>query len=160
MNIVDKLVCRVGGREVFRAELGTGIAANPYLVFTRRGGERRGGVEWSDDRGEKGRASAPLECGLGLPRCCSSPPGALAAEPHCRSRCAAASSSRVPTCEACRPTRSPIRARSGSRAARPLWEERRGSAQVACASCHGKAAASMKGVAVRYPKHDGSRDAS
>lgn len=36
-----------------------------------------------------------------------------------------------------------------------LWNERRGSAQVACASCHGKAAASMKGVAVRYPKHDG-----
>ena len=35
-----------------------------------------------------------------------------------------------------------------------LWEERRGEANVACASCHGKAAASMKGVAARYPRHD------
>jgi sulfur-oxidizing protein SoxA len=33
-----------------------------------------------------------------------------------------------------------------------LWEERRG--QAACASCHGKAETSMKGVAARYPKHD------
>ena len=34
-----------------------------------------------------------------------------------------------------------------------LWEERRGTAGIACASCHGKAS-SMKGVAARYPKHD------
>lgn len=35
-----------------------------------------------------------------------------------------------------------------------LWEERRGTAGVPCTGCHGKAAASMKGVAARYPKHD------
>ena len=35
-----------------------------------------------------------------------------------------------------------------------LWEEPRGQARVACASCHGRAEASMKGAAVRYPKHD------
>jgi sulfur-oxidizing protein SoxA len=35
-----------------------------------------------------------------------------------------------------------------------LWDERRGAAQVACASCHGKAAQSMKGAAAGYPKHD------
>jgi L-cysteine S-thiosulfotransferase len=33
-----------------------------------------------------------------------------------------------------------------------LWEERRG--QASCASCHGKAEGSMKGVAARYPRHD------
>ena len=32
-HIVDKLSCRYGGREVFRAELGTGISANPYIAF-------------------------------------------------------------------------------------------------------------------------------
>ena len=59
MNVVDKLVCRVNGREVFRAELGTGIAANPYLAFTAVA-DASGTieVEWSDDKGEKGRATA------------------------------------------------------------------------------------------------------
>jgi sulfur-oxidizing protein SoxZ len=62
VNVVDRLACRVGGREVFRAELGTGIAANPYLVFTAVA-EASGAVEieWSDDRGERGQASAMLE---------------------------------------------------------------------------------------------------
>jgi sulfur-oxidizing protein SoxZ len=60
-NVVDKLACRIGGREVFRAELGTGIAANPYLVFTAIA-DATGPVEveWSDDRGERGKASAML----------------------------------------------------------------------------------------------------
>jgi sulfur-oxidizing protein SoxZ len=60
-NVVDKLVARVNGKEVFRAELGTGIAANPYLVFSARA-EASGTVEieWTDDRGESGKASAPL----------------------------------------------------------------------------------------------------
>jgi sulfur-oxidizing protein SoxZ len=59
VNIVDKLVCRYGGREVFRAELGTGIAANPYLVFytvAQESGPIE--IEWSDDRGQQGRATA------------------------------------------------------------------------------------------------------
>lgn len=62
VNVLDKLACRIGGREVFRAELGTGIAANPYLVFTAIA-EASGPVEieWSDDRGERGKASAMLE---------------------------------------------------------------------------------------------------
>ena len=61
INVVDKLVARVNGQEVFRAELGTGIAANPYLVFTARA-EASGTVEveWTDDRGDTGAASAPL----------------------------------------------------------------------------------------------------
>jgi sulfur-oxidizing protein SoxZ len=62
VNVVNMLACRIGGREVFRAELGTGIAANPYLVFTAIA-EASGPVEveWSDDRGERGKASAILE---------------------------------------------------------------------------------------------------
>jgi sulfur-oxidizing protein SoxZ len=60
-NIVDKLVCRIGGREVFSAELGTGVSANPYIAFyavADASGEIV--VEWSDDRGEKGRVSAAI----------------------------------------------------------------------------------------------------
>ena len=59
VNIVDKLTCTYGGREVFRAELGTGIAANPYIAFyvvARESGPIE--IAWSDDRGEQGRASA------------------------------------------------------------------------------------------------------
>jgi sulfur-oxidizing protein SoxZ len=61
MNVVDKLVCRIGGREVFRAELGSGMAANPYIAFfvvVQEGGTVE--VEWSDDRGERGKVSSPL----------------------------------------------------------------------------------------------------
>jgi thiosulfate oxidation carrier complex protein SoxZ len=61
LHIVDKLACRVNGREVFSAELGSGIAANPYLAFYATASES-GEVEvvWSDTRGETGRVSAKL----------------------------------------------------------------------------------------------------
>jgi sulfur-oxidizing protein SoxZ len=58
-NIVDKMVARLGDREIFRAEMGTGISANPYFSFfavADASGELV--VEWSDDRGERGRATA------------------------------------------------------------------------------------------------------
>ena len=61
VNLVDKLACRYAGHEVFTAELGSGVAANPYLVFhavAETSGELV--VEWSDDRGEKGRAIATV----------------------------------------------------------------------------------------------------
>jgi sulfur-oxidizing protein SoxZ len=60
MNIVDKLVVRYGGREVFRAELGTGVAANPYIVFyaiADKSGPIE--VEWSDDAGRRARLRRP-----------------------------------------------------------------------------------------------------
>jgi sulfur-oxidizing protein SoxZ len=59
LNILDKLSCRYGGREVFSAELGSGMAANPYIAFYVSA-EASGPVEveWSDDRGEKGSAAA------------------------------------------------------------------------------------------------------
>ncbi|HZZ91964.1 MAG TPA: thiosulfate oxidation carrier complex protein SoxZ [Usitatibacter sp.] len=62
VNIVERMACRYGGAEVFRAELGTGIAANPYVAFyvvARESGPIE--VEWSDDRGEHGRASANVD---------------------------------------------------------------------------------------------------
>jgi sulfur-oxidizing protein SoxZ len=61
VNIVDKLVCSYGGREVFRAELGTGVAANPYISFytvAQASGPIE--VEWSDDRGQQGKATANI----------------------------------------------------------------------------------------------------
>ncbi len=61
LHIVDRLACRYAGREVFRVELGSGIAANPYFVFpvvATESGDIT--VEWSDDRGESGRVSAML----------------------------------------------------------------------------------------------------
>lgn len=61
MNVVDKLRCTLGGREIFSAELGSGVAANPYLAFfavATEAGEMV--VEWSDDRGEQGRLTAAL----------------------------------------------------------------------------------------------------
>ena len=37
-----------------------------------------------------------------------------------------------------------------------LWSQPRGARSKACASCHGDAKVSMKGIAARYPRHDGA----
>ena len=61
MHIVNELKASYGGRQVFRAELGAGVSANPYLTFyvvAEASGELV--VEWSDDRGGKGRAAAQV----------------------------------------------------------------------------------------------------
>ena len=58
INIVDKLSARMGDREIFSVELGSGMSANPYIAFyatAQASGELV--VEWSDDRGEKGRVA-------------------------------------------------------------------------------------------------------
>ena len=61
INILDKVSCRYAGREAFSAELGSGMSANPYLSFFLKA-DASGEIEvtWSDDRGEKGRATATV----------------------------------------------------------------------------------------------------
>ena len=54
-NVINKLVCRYNGAEVFRAEMGSGISANPYLSFfivAAASGELR--FDWVDDTGVAG----------------------------------------------------------------------------------------------------------
>ena len=61
MHILNRLSCQYGGREVFSAELGSGMSANPYVAFYVKAdvsGEIV--VEWSDDHGDKGRATASI----------------------------------------------------------------------------------------------------
>jgi sulfur-oxidizing protein SoxZ len=60
-NTISNLVCRYNGAEVFRAEMGSGIAANPYLQFYLLAQES-GSVEfsWADDVGETGSASSTI----------------------------------------------------------------------------------------------------
>ena len=60
-NTINNLVCRYNGKEVFRAEMGSGITANPYLQFSVVA-QDSGIIEftWVDDAGEKGEVSAPL----------------------------------------------------------------------------------------------------
>ena len=60
-NVVNTLVARYNGVEIFRAELGSGIAANPYLQFYARA-EASGEIEfsWVDDAGERGSERASI----------------------------------------------------------------------------------------------------
>jgi sulfur-oxidizing protein SoxZ len=60
-NTISELVCRYNGVEIFRAEMGSGIAANPYLQFYLVAKES-GKIEfsWVDDAGEKGTESAAI----------------------------------------------------------------------------------------------------
>jgi sulfur-oxidizing protein SoxZ len=54
-NVITHLVCTYGGREVLRADLTQGIAANPYLQFytvAEASGELE--ISWVDDEGVKG----------------------------------------------------------------------------------------------------------
>ena len=60
-NTINSLVCRYNGAEVFRAEMGSGITANPYLEFSVVA-TNSGAIEfaWVDDAGEKGSVSAAI----------------------------------------------------------------------------------------------------
>lgn len=60
-NVVNTVVARYNGAEVFRAELGSGIAANPYLQFFTVA-EASGEIEisWVDDAGERGAERASI----------------------------------------------------------------------------------------------------
>ena len=60
-NVISELVCRYNGEQVFRAEMGSGIAANPHLSFfvvARESGDLD--FHWIDDEGNRGEASAPI----------------------------------------------------------------------------------------------------
>lgn len=60
-NVIHHLVARYNGEEVFRAELGSGIAANPYLQFyvvARESGTLS--FEWIDDKGVRGEERATV----------------------------------------------------------------------------------------------------
>ena len=60
-NVINRLTCKYGGNEIFRAEMGTGIAANPYLgFFTVAGASGNVEFSWVDDKGETGEARVPL----------------------------------------------------------------------------------------------------
>jgi sulfur-oxidizing protein SoxZ len=51
-NVINMLTCRYNGIEVFRAELSSGIAANPYLsFFTVAHGSGVLEFVWTDDAG-------------------------------------------------------------------------------------------------------------
>jgi sulfur-oxidizing protein SoxZ len=60
-NVVREVVCRYNGAEVMRCELGSGVAANPYLQLHARA-EASGSfeVDWVDDAGERGSAKATI----------------------------------------------------------------------------------------------------
>lgn len=61
-NTVSNLVCRYNGAEVFRVEMGSGIAANPYLQFYFLAQDSgRVEFEWTDDAGDKGSASSEIQ---------------------------------------------------------------------------------------------------
>lgn len=60
-NVINNLVCRYNGVEVFRAEMGSGMAANPLLQFhavAEASGEFV--FEWVDDSGQRGMERAML----------------------------------------------------------------------------------------------------
>ena len=60
-NVINSLRVRYNGAEVFRAELGSGIAANPYLQFyTVAEASGEFAFEWVDDAGERGSEIAAI----------------------------------------------------------------------------------------------------
>jgi sulfur-oxidizing protein SoxZ len=62
IHLIHTAVCRYNDVEVFRASLGTGMAANPYLTFHTVATES-GTIEvsWYDDDGSVTRALARID---------------------------------------------------------------------------------------------------
>lgn len=51
-NLIDVFTASLAGQEVFRAELGPGVSANPYIAFFMRiGGPGEIEFKWHDDTG-------------------------------------------------------------------------------------------------------------
>ena len=61
-NVINVLSCRYNGVEVFRADLSSGIAANPYVQFYTVA-DRSGELEfyWIDDEGTQGLERQSIE---------------------------------------------------------------------------------------------------
>jgi sulfur-oxidizing protein SoxZ len=60
-NVIHTLTARFDGQLVFKATLGSGISADPFLEFqvhTPRSGELW--LQWVDDNGEAGEARAQI----------------------------------------------------------------------------------------------------
>jgi sulfur-oxidizing protein SoxZ len=60
-NVINAFSCRYNGVEVFRAELSSGIAANPFLQFYTVA-DASGMLEfsWVDDEGKQGSERYPV----------------------------------------------------------------------------------------------------
>ena len=60
-NVINQVVCRYNGDEIFRAELGSGVAANPYISFFTVA-QASGDIvfDWVDDAGERGTERASI----------------------------------------------------------------------------------------------------
>ena len=60
-NVVNTLTCRYNGVEVFKAEMGSGISANPYLQFyTLAVASGELVFEWVDDSGVRSTERATI----------------------------------------------------------------------------------------------------
>ena len=60
-NVVNTLTCVYDGVEIFRAEMGSGVSANPYLQFYTRATVSGDLVfEWVDDVGMRGSERVPI----------------------------------------------------------------------------------------------------
>ena len=61
-NRIHSLVCTFAGEEVFRADLHSGVAANPYLTFFTEVTQSGTFVfEWEEDSGKRSSLSADIE---------------------------------------------------------------------------------------------------
>lgn len=60
-NIINAFVATYAGQEVFRATLGPGVSANPFIAFYMRvPGPGEFEFTWTEDSGEKTVERAPL----------------------------------------------------------------------------------------------------
>jgi sulfur-oxidizing protein SoxZ len=63
-NVIKLVTCRYNGEEIFRAELFSGVAANPYLAFfTTASDSGELEVMWTDDTGRTETESVVVQVG-------------------------------------------------------------------------------------------------
>jgi sulfur-oxidizing protein SoxZ len=60
-NVIHTLTVHYAGQLIFRAEMSTGIAANPFLSFFTRATESADLLlAWEDDTGQQGQLAVPV----------------------------------------------------------------------------------------------------
>jgi sulfur-oxidizing protein SoxZ len=60
-NVIHTLTVHYAGQLIFKAEMSTGISANPFLSFYTRATESADLLlAWADDKGQQGRLAVPV----------------------------------------------------------------------------------------------------
>ncbi len=154
-DIITSFSCRYNGTEIFRADLYPAIAANPFITFFTTATESgKFEFEWIGDKGFSETASRRMRFAGIITLAALLTAGAVRATDIPQNERRTGYSFMTPDTQAMQDDDTANPGMLWVLDGDALWKRKVGTADKACADCHGEARATMKGVAARYPAFD------